>query len=443
MLDRIMVALRAQAPIERIADPDESRRTYAHWRLRTMYAMIVGYAAFYLVRKNMAMATPALREEFGLSATSIGLILSLHSIIYGVGKFLNGMVADRANPRYFMAIGLLGAALVNVCFGLVSSVVFFAIFWAINAWSQSMGWPPCARMLAHWYSPSERGTMWGFWNSSHQIGGATISILAGYLVATSGWRSAFFVPAAIAVVAALFVANRLRDTPQSMGLPPVEVYRGEREESDNPPPVNQRSVKEILLTEVLSNKYIWYVCLANVFVYIVRAGMMDWGPTFLKEAKHSAIEHAGWQVAGLEIAGIAGAIACGFMSDRVFRGRRGPAAVIWMVALIGCLLALWQVPPGHPWIDGAVMMGIGFTVYGPQMLVGVAALDFVSKDAAGTATGLTGTFGYVGSALAGVGTGLIADHWGWNGGFLFFAAAAVIGTFFFILIWNARAESAH
>ncbi|MBI4212125.1 MAG: MFS transporter [Deltaproteobacteria bacterium] len=414
-------------------------RDYRYWRWRIMSSMMLGYAAFYFVRKNFSMAMPSFLDELGYTKTDLGLMLSLFSLVYGLGKFFFGMLADRANPRYFMAIGLFASAIMNIFFGLSSSLIFLGLFWILNGVSQSMGWPPCARLLTHWFSPSELGTKWGIWNASHQIGGAGILLLAGFLIPQYGWRSAFFVPAGVAIAVSFLLLVLLRDTPQSLGLPPVEVYRGDvshretKEEKDLP-------LREILLHHVLNNKYIWYVCLANFFVYIVRIGVLDWAPTFLVQAKGSQLGIAGGQVAGFEIAGIFGAIAAGWLSDRIFKGRRGPANVFFMLGVVICMFLFWKTPAGNAWIDAAVLIAVGFLIYGPQMLVGVSAADFATKKAAATASGLTGTFGYLGSTVCGLGTGMIVDRWGWNGGFIFFLIAAVCGALFFLLTWSVRSR---
>jgi sugar phosphate permease len=264
--------------------------------------------------------------------------------------------------------------------------------------------------------------------------------MGGYLISNWGWRSAFYIPAAIAAAVALLLVNRLRDTPESLGLPPIEQYHGGAPGKPAQKEKNE-SFKEIFVKYILKNKYIWYICFANAFVYVVRIGILDWAPTFLTETKQSSLGSSGLKVAGFEIAGILGALLAGWMSDTVFRGRRGPANVLFMIGVVACMIVLWKTPPGHPWMDAATLVAVGFLVYGPQMLVGVAAADFASKKAASTATGLTGTFGYLGSAICGIGTGLIVDRWGWDGGFLFFIASACIATVLFLLTWSAKPVS--
>jgi len=450
MFKRMISAIKAQPHATPITDQAEIKKQYRRWRFQTMYTMMIGYGCFYFVRKNFSMAMPVFLDELGYTKTDLGLILTAFSILYGLGKFLNGILADRSNPRYFMAIGLFVSALVNVFFGLSSSVFAFGIFWLMNAWTQSMGWPPCARMLTHWYSPTELGTKWGIWNASHQIGGAGILVLCGWLIPNYGWRSAFFVPAAIAALGAIFLATMLRDTPQSLGLPPVEEYRGDvkrgGEGDDEAHDDTAETFKEIMVRYILRNRLLWIICFANIFVYIVRIGVLDWAPTFLVESKGASLMGAGIITAISEVVGIVGAITAGWFSDRIFKGRRGPANVIFMLLLIAAIFGLWRVPAGNAALATFYLVAVKFLVYGPQMLVGVAAADFASKKAASTATGLTGTFGYLGSAICGVGTGLVVDRWGWDGGFIFFIGAAVIGTFLFLFTWNHRSsvlEKAH
>jgi len=432
----IMKLLKTQPPIPVTDPPETIRKRYTYWRVRIMGGMMLGYATFYIVRKNLSIAMPVLFKEFGFTKAEFGGILTIFSVVYGFSKFFSGMLADRANPRFFMAIGLIASAIANIFFGISGSLITFGLFWIINGYFQGMGWPPCARLLTFWYSPTELGTKWGIWNASHQIGGAGIMVLGAYLIEHYGWRHAFFVPAGIAVVVTVFLILLLRDTPESLGLPPIEEYRGDVSRGcvEN----SSASFKEILFEHVLKNKYVWIVSLANCFVYAVRIGMLDWAPTFLKEAKGSTLAGAGIKTAAFELAGIVGAIFAGWLSDTIFKGKRGPVNFLFMLASSICMVALWRVPAGHPYLDAFILFMAGFMIYGPQMLVGVAAADFATKEAAATATGMTGTFGYIGSAISGVGTGLIVDKFGWNGGFIFFVIMAVIGMVLFAFTWSHR-----
>jgi sugar phosphate permease len=338
-----------------------------------------------------------------------------------------------------MAIGLILSAVMNLFFGLSSALGLFILFWALNNLFQGMGMPPCSRLLSAWFSPKESGRAWGIWNASHQLGGATIVIFSGFLVANYGWRAAFIVPSIVAVAVGFFIINRLRDTPESLGLPPVEEYTGEKKPSapGASAPVKE-SQKEIFVKYILKNKMIWIVAAANFFVYIVRIGIIDWAPKMLVDSKGMTLKQAGIAVSTFEIAGMTGAFISGLVSDKIFSGRRGPVTVIFMLLLIASIIGFIYVPAGGIVLISVNLMLIGFFVYGPQMLVAVAAADFATRKAAATAVGLTGLFGYIGATFCGIGTGIIVDRYGWNGGIIFYVVSAFIGTLLFMTIWNKK-----
>jgi OPA family glycerol-3-phosphate transporter-like MFS transporter/OPA family sugar phosphate sensor protein UhpC-like MFS transporter len=430
------VWLRPPTPAEPISDPAEVRRLYAHYRPRILFWSTVGYGTFYFVRKNLSIALPIMQQQLGLSKSSLGLILTLHGVFYGVSKFLNGIAADRANARLFMAVALLASAVVNVFFGLSSSLFFLGGFWLINGFFQGMGYPPCARLLTHWFSPKELATKMSFWNASHSLGGGTIVVLCGYLIAHFGsWRICFFVPSGIAVIMACLLLIYLRDTPESVGLPEIEGTAG--------PDVDRESEAEFrrfLWEKVFSNKYIWLVSAANFFVYTIRFAVFDWGPTVLKEAKGVQIVNAGWMVFSFEVAGLVGMIVTGYLTDRLFRGRATPLSLMCMLLCGASVYLFWMVPGRMVWLNTLMLMSAGFFVYGPQALIGVTAANLATKRAAATAVGLTSIFGYASTVLSGWGMGTLVQHYGWAPAFKCLIGVALAGAFLFALALPARAN---
>jgi phosphoglycerate transporter family protein len=418
-----------------VRDPAEVDRLYRYWRVRVMYAMTTGYALYYFVRKNISMAAKPITDEFHLSNTQWGLVLSVATIVYALSKFLSGVIGDRANPRWLMAGGLFLSALVNIAFGFSAGLTAFVAWWALNNLFQGAGSPPCFRLLTHWFSPREIGRAWGVWNASHQIGGAVIAVWAGWLVSHYGWRAAFWAPAVVCLIGSFWLFNRLTDSPEAMGLPSVEVYR---EGAAPAAAVSHGSFWGIFREHILTNPWVWLVSVANFFVYIVRIGVLDWAPKYLVEAKGFTLKDAGFALSAFEIAGIFGAYASGWISDKL-GGRRGPVSVFFMLLLIASVGILFFVPPGHRLVMSAVFTALGFFVYGPQMLVAVAAADFATKVASSSAVGLTGLLGYLGATVCGIGTGSIADHYGWNGVLWFYGGSAVIGCALLAATWSKAA----
>ena len=432
----------AEAASGRMAAADRSvDRAYRYWRVRILASTIVGYALFYFVRTNISVPLKAMGDDLGYSKERLGIILTLGGVTYGISKFINGFLGDHANPRYFMAIGLLGCAGMNALFGASASLLFLASFWVLNNWAQGMGFPPCAKSMAHWFSPRERSSTFGIWHTSHMIGAALVSVLTGYLVQHFGWRSCFYVPAAIAAAGAAFIVLFLRDTPESLGLPPVEVYRGEETAGQVEAEARQQeSYWRVVVQYVLTSPFMWLISFANLLVYVLRYVQLSWGPTFLQEAKGMSVVASGWLSFGSEMGGMLGALLAGVLADRVFGSRAGRVCVLAMLLMSGVIYAFWITPAGHLVVAGTLFVLMGFLLYVPQMLIAAMAMNLGTKRAAAAAVGLTGIVGYASTILTGWGVGRIADRYGWGGAFGLMLGCTLATVVLMAFTWNLGAH---
>ena len=424
------------APVK-VTDSAEIKAQYRYWQRRILVWSIVGYAMFYFVRKNLSIAMPVMGKELGISKADLGLFLTLHGLLYGVSKFAHGFFGDRANARTLMATGLLLSAVVNVFFGLSSAVMAFGVFWMLNGWVQGMGFPPCARLMTHWFPPRQLATKFAIWNTSHSLGALAILVLCGYLVGY-GWRLCFFVPAILAVGCVLCLLSALRDTPPSLGLPEVEGTKASAPSQPGPEGAAPASEVSFLMKQVFANPYIWIVALANFFIYTIRYALLDWGPTLLSETKGIKLSHAGWMVAGFEAAGVAGMLASGWLTDKFFGGRGARLSVFLMILSGASIYLFWRLPTQSHWCSTLLLCCAGFFIYGPQCLVGTIAANLATKRAAATAVGFTGLFAYASTVLSGWGLGILVQRHGWDAGFAGLIAVAAAGTLLFALAWPAR-----
>jgi OPA family glycerol-3-phosphate transporter-like MFS transporter/OPA family sugar phosphate sensor protein UhpC-like MFS transporter len=297
---------------------------------------------------------------------------------------------------------------------------------------------------------------WGIFNTSHQVGTFLILAATGYLGVNYGWRSCFWGPAILGLATAAFLYWRIRDTPESLGLPPVNsswdaepsAERGigltpanesqsggigiELKGSDEEP------LQQLVSRRVYRNPAIWLSCLSNFFVYTVRYGVLNWSAVFLTEAKKFSLTSAALITGSFELAGLVGCLLAGWVTDRFWGGRRAPACIGWMLACSVCLVAFWKTPPGDAFWATCCVSGVGFTVYGPQFLGGLMSADLAGKRAAGTAVGFHGFFGYLSGLLSGVGMSALVTKLGWDAAFGMLAGCAVLGALSFVPIWSAR-----
>ena len=338
-----------------------------------------------------------------------------------------------------MGFGLILTGILNILFGLSSSFLFFAIFLGLNGFFQGWGSPPCAKLLTYWYSQKERGRWWGVWNTSHNLGGALIPIMGTLAIQLFGWRHAMFFPGTLAVIGGVFLINRLRDTPKSIGLPTIEKHNADylidEKESDE---TKKLSIKETLIKYIFKNKLIWILAASYFFVYIIRTALNDWIHIYLIQEKGYTKMLAATCITFFEMGGFIGSIAAGHLSDTIFKGNRGPVNILFIFGIILILFLISFISSNSFLFISPIMFFSGFLIFGPQMLIGMAAAELVDKKAAGTATGFTGLFAYLGAACAGFPVGLIQKEFGWNGVFFLLSICAIIAVSLLFPFWSKK-----
>ena len=364
---------------------NEKKFKSAQWRF--IICSMIAYAFFYVTRKNIAIAQPIMLEQGVISTYAIGTILTVNGVLYGTSRFVNGFWADRLNGRIFMTIGLALSALMNVIFGCSSLTLAFAVFWVLNGWTQGMGFPPCAKMLTHWIHPKELATKMSIWNTSHSFGAfGALGICTFLLWLGLGWRWCFWVPAALAGLAAVFCFFCVKDSPTEAGVPELEIEGA-------------------------------------------------------KDASESSVEKGGMMTIAFELAAVVGTIFAGWFTDKVFKGRGVRTCVFCMLFAALFAFGFWYLPKGASSVWATLLiMGVGFCIYGPQALVGIMAANQATKEAAAMANGFTGIMGYLSYFVSGIGIAFIKEHYGWGVTLGSVAGFAIVGMVLFLFAWGANAD---
>ncbi len=385
---------------------------------------------------------PALILEFGYSKEQLGMVGSALYLSYGISKFVSGVISDRSNPRYLMSIGLIITGILNIIFGYTQSILMMAILWGMNGWFQAWGWPAATKLLTNWYSKSERGFWYSLCSTSHNAGGALIPLIVGWsAVYFGGWQWGLFVPGIISIVMGMILMSLLRDVPETLGLPPIDEYKDHLQNQTKlvkPVSCKQQllSVREILFNQVLNNKFVWILSIAYFFIYIVRTALNDWMPIFLMETRGYEQVAANAGVFWFEIGGIVGMLVAGWGSDFFFRGKRVPMMVICALGMIVSAWAIYFSPFTSLFLDYFYLTLSGVFVFGPQMLVGLAAAELVDKGAAAASNGFTGTLAYFGAASAAAPLGWVIDQYKWGGFFTILVFCSILVFFLLLPLWQ-------
>lgn len=391
----------------------KQEKLFKAFGFQTFLAGTIGYSLYYVCRTSLNVVKKPIIDSGILDASQLGLIGSVLLFAYAIGKFVNGFLADHCNIKRFMATGLVVSAAANFTLGILGFAsealptmllcTLFAIMWGINGWSQSMGAPPAIIGLSRWFPLSKRGTFYGFFSLSHNLGEWLSFLFVGILVSVAGWQWGFVGSSIAGVVGVIVIVFLMHDNPQSKGLPSVEEMSGEATEAKK-----QESTGD-LQKMVLKTPAVWILAAASAFMYIARYAINGWGVLFLQEQKGFSLTEATSIISINALLGIFGTVLSGWVSDRLFKSDRYiPALIFGAMNSVALVLFLFG---GNSWwinIVAMVLFGISIGVL-ICFLGGLMAVDIVPRKATGAALGVVGMASYIAAGIQDVVSGWLID----------------------------------
>ena len=397
-------------------DDDARSKYYRRLRLQAFVAATLGYSLYYVCRTSLNVMKKPILDSGSLDASQLGVIGSALLFAYAVGKFVNGFIADYCNIKRFMATGLIVSAAANALMGLLglahsvvpTAVIFaaFAVMWGLNGWAQSMGAPPAIISLSRWYPLNERGTYYGFFSASHNLGEFFSFLFVGSIVTFAGWQAGFFGSALAGAIGVLVVLCWLHDTPESKGLPPIEVLTGE----ESPGQSHDHGSTSDLQRSVIRNPFVWVLALSSAFMYVSRYAVNGWGVLFLQEVKGYSLALATQVISVNALLGIVGTVFSGWLSDTLFHGRRNVLAFgFGVLNTVALCLFLYSG-------DGILVNMLSMVLFGMAIgvlicfLGGLMAIDIVPREATGAALGIVGMASYIGAGLQDIVSGWLINE---------------------------------
>ena len=457
--------------------PGESQLIWVIW---------LTYGAFYFCRTNLSAAVPGIEAELGYSKATMGQVLFALKCGYALGQLINGQMAERFSPRKMLAVGMFASAVLNVIFGFGTGLYFFIFVWAMNGYSQSLGWTPCVRVVGNWIPVARRGKAIGVIGTGYQLTAGLTFVISGTAVWLFDWRAALFVPPVLLIASAIVMLLFLKEEPVSETTAQQEKTR-------------RRATGGVLenFRLTLTNPALWILAITLGLLNACRYGFIDWGISHLHdleqsstiqaeisrrlaekslspedrrlleplqssdlstlagrrrvsqaveagaltrvETSRSSILKSAIKYAVLPLGAILGSFLAGWATDRFFGNRRAP--VICGLLLVLTVLALCYDSVARISFVGTMVLlsGVGFCVYGPQvLLVGTAPADLARRGTAAAAAGFVNFIGYVGAACGDILTGHLADSHGWQFAIRVWAGWAFVAALLIATLWNVR-----
>ena len=381
---------------------------YSRARVRQVGAMLFVYAIFYVCRLAFSASKKGMIEQGAYTPAEIGYVGSAMLFAYAIGKIVNGFIADRVNVKKYIMLGLFVSALANFLVGFHIPALMLAVVWFVNGFAQASGAPCCVVALSRWWPKNKRGTYYGIWSCSNNLGEVLAYVLSAGIVVWVGkafgpswaWKSCFWGAAAFGLVgitsAWLFFGN----APEDEGLPPVPA-------DDADARVDTSGGQRIALT----SRAVWLVALAGAFFAASRYAVIDWGMFFLQVKKGYTETGAATVVSVNSIVGAVSSALSGIISDRFFKSSRKELAVAAGVLNVTALSLFMLVPGRHPCLDVVAMVMFGFAVgILLTFLGGLMAVDYVPKCAAGAALGIAGMGNYIGAGMQSIISGYLVER---------------------------------
>ena len=400
---------RISKPSKDTVPQEQVESTYKSLRSRTFWGATIAYSLYYVCRMSINVVKQPLIDEGVLTAGELGLIGSALLFVYAVGKFLNGFIADYCNIRRFMATGLFISALANLILGVLglfklpAFLIFavFALLWGINGWVQSMGSAPGVISLSRWFPQSKRGSYYSLFSTSPYIGEFISYNVLALVVGWLGWQSGFIVAAVAGLIGTALIMFFVSDTPESKGLPSVQVLSGE-----DMTPKDKQPTRE-LQKMILKHPGIWVIAISSAFIYITKYAIAGWGVLYLQKQHAFSLEEASQVIAFSAIFGILGTVLAGWLSDRVFKGDRAkPAVLSGILSSLSLFLFLF--------VGGGFLMNIFYvSLFSLSVgvlyciVAGLMAVDIVPRKATGAALGVVGISSYIAAGLQDITSGYL------------------------------------
>lgn len=424
-------------------------------QLRVFFVMITLYTFYFTCNNNLGVAADRIQQSFDLSNATFGILFTIFTLGFGLGQFFSGYLGDRYSPKLLMFLGAIGATAANIGFGLSSGMKPFAIFWAINAVSLSMGWSPGCSVLFRWIPQKRWGLFMGLFDAFAFLGGIIIYPVAGFAITFLSWRAAFFLPALLLLMWSVVFCIYVKDTPQQYGFTVEWEHSGVSDAKDPASASDTVCLRDY--ADVMKHPAILLTALATICSQFVRWGLVNWIVKILitpcsVDAPGLAESAGGGLFAGSQSGGFGMAlmaatiaasamhwggaffsIALGHISDTVFHGSRWQTILMgFLVSTAGLLIIYFLglrilMLPGGVVILGALLFFAGGCIQGVQAPLFNLPGDILGTRLGGTGVGIVNGWSYLGASFAGISLGAMMDAFGLTSCLLLMAGISLAG----------------
>ena len=167
--------------------------------------MYIAYVSIYIARVNLSIAGPDLISGNVIDTVQLGILGSVFSTVYAIGRFLNGGIGDKTPPWLVLTVGLAVAGMSNIFISFLPPFVGIFILWTTNAYAQSMLWSSVLCVVSTMYEGEKAKRMTSLMVTSVAMGNILAIILNTLLITKFVVRYSFLVPGILTAVLGVIV----------------------------------------------------------------------------------------------------------------------------------------------------------------------------------------------------------------------------------------------
>jgi sugar phosphate permease len=352
------------APRSRLGKPTQ-------YRWLVLGAIFLTYVVAMADRSNVGTVLPYMQQEFHVSNTALGAISSFFFLGYAISQIPAGILIGRLGTRTIVSVAVLLFSVITFLMGFTTTAVMLIVLRLLLGVLEGPTPVGMTSTINRWFPTKEKGLATGVYIASTQVAPLVVPVIAVFIAEAAGWRAVFHwfaIPGAImAIVFFLVVRSKPGDaklvnqaeadyiSDVAGAVPVVAREFGDMgiidriiRLRDSAPLGDARSV--------LKSWNVWGITLAYFFMNNVLYGMITWVPTYLKDARGFDAVGMGFIASTPFIGGIIGAIAGGAVSDRLFRGRRKPTALITALMTAIMMALVIVLPQNTPLLVTALIL---------------------------------------------------------------------------------------
>jgi sugar phosphate permease len=437
--------------------------SFYRFRYVLVLVLTICYSIQYLHRVKTNVLMPFISHDIGLTNVQIGIAGALLLLFYGPSQMLTGWICDKFGSRRVMIFSITAWSILTYCQGLTSTVNEWFILMALFGLMIGTEFIPSTRLIVRYFPPLQRAQAIGILSCAWILTPAWAPLVSAYIYSALGnnWRIVFEILAYFGVVPLVLILLFVHDKPEDNKFvskeEAVESYTEEIEKGLITPEDVLRGDLS-LIAKMKKSLYVpmsailktpGYIALLIVYIagQLAYWGVMIWSAQYLATVHGFSVMKMGAWACVYFAGGIVGSFLAGWLSDRVFKGRRKPMIVTSFVMMIPFVVLLATLKAGvSPWLMLLSLTGAGFfsnMVWGPSMSL---PADMFSVEVYGKAMGFVNCFGYMTAAASPYIMGLLIMQdpvtktpnyfWAW----MWVAATAVIGAVAAMMLVDKRRE---